>query len=64
MPVMTTNWLSIWAARLGKLKHRLVFAAMRPSGYVESWDRWDVTSDRRRELNDLDAMRARFPDHA
>ncbi|MGB2923654.1 MAG: hypothetical protein WBB57_12530 [Mycobacterium sp.] len=61
---MMNNWLSIWVARLVELKRRLAFAAMRPSGCVESWDRWDVTADRRRELNDLDAMRTRFPDHA
>lgn len=61
---MAKDWLSTLATRAVQLWDRIVFAAMRPSDYVESWDRWDLTADRRRELSDLDAIRGRFPDHA
>lgn len=61
---MTKNWLSILATRTAQLWHRLVFALVCPSDHVESWDGWDLTADRRRELSDLDAIRVRFPDHA
>lgn len=38
-------------------------AAVRPSNF-ESWDLRELDADRRREVNDLEAIRVRFPDHA
>ncbi|MDY6995173.1 MAG: hypothetical protein SW019_01170 [Actinomycetota bacterium] len=43
---------------------RLAYTAMRPCDHVESWDRWELTHDRRRELSDLEAIRVRYRDHA
>lgn len=52
-----------WTAQLSAAWKRASIAVTRPSRYVASWDRWDVDSGTRRELNDLDAIWARFQDH-
>jgi len=61
--LVTKNWLSMWTARLARAWAWIADAATRPTHYQESWDRWDVDAGRRRELNDLEAIWVRFPDH-
>jgi hypothetical protein len=61
---MNENWLSMWSARLTRLGARMAAAAVRPSQGDEMWDRRDLDADYRRAIQDLDAVRVRFPDHA
>jgi hypothetical protein len=66
---MNENWLSIWTARLRKVGAKLAAAAVRPDQGAEMWHRRDTWSDcddadYRRSMQDLDAIRVRFPDHA
>lgn len=61
---MAKKWMSNWTGRLASAWSRLAYTAMRPCDHVESWDRWELTHDRRRELSDLEAIRVRYRDHA
>lgn len=54
----------MWSARLTRLGARMAAAAVRPSQGDEMWDRRDFDADYRRAIQDLDAVRVRFPDHA
>jgi hypothetical protein len=66
---MNENWLSMWTARFARWAARLAAAAVRPSQGDEMWDRRGVwpdldDADYRRAMQDLEAVRVRFPDHA